>query len=176
MSSSDDSESVFKAWLKDHYGIVVKVTRSFAQSVVDAEDLRQDILIQLWNSVSSYDGRAKPSTWIYRVCLNSALVWRRTRKRRLKRFELGTDVERIAIDQVCPGEAAAKRELIERLYVAIRQMSEFERTLVLLMLDGLPYKEIAEITGLTENHVGVALTRARRRLAELLKGVSNELE
>lgn len=51
-----------------------------------------------------------------------------------------------------------------------------DRALVLLSLDGLAYREIAEITGLTENHVGVALTRARQRLAELLKGVTDELE
>lgn len=52
----------------------------------------------------------------------------------------------------------------------------FDRALVLLSLDGLAYREIAEITGLTENHVGVALTRARKRLAELMKGVTDELE
>ena len=55
-------------------------------------------------------------------------------------------------------------------------MPDFDRALVLLMLDGLAYREIAEVTGLTENHVGVALTRARKRLAALLKGVTDELE
>jgi DNA-directed RNA polymerase specialized sigma24 family protein len=44
------------------------------------------------------------------------------------------------------------------------------------MLFGLAYREMAEVTGLTENHVGVALTRARKRLAGLLKGVTDELE
>ena len=43
------------------------------------------------------------------------------------------------------------------------------------MLDGLPYREIAEVMGLTETHVGVALTRARKRLATLMKGVVDEL-
>jgi len=46
----------------------------------------------------------------------------------------------------------------------------------LLALDGLSYREIAEVTGLSENHVGVALTRARAKLAERLEGVRNELE
>ncbi len=55
-------------------------------------------------------------------------------------------------------------------------MPDFERALVLLSLDELTYREIAEITGLTENHVGVALTRARKRLATLMKGVTDELE
>jgi len=55
-------------------------------------------------------------------------------------------------------------------------MPESERALVLLMLDGLAYREMADVTGLTENHVGVALTRARKHLAALLKGVTDELE
>ena len=55
-------------------------------------------------------------------------------------------------------------------------MGGIDRSLVLLSLEGLAYREIAEITGMTENHVGVALTRARRRLAQLLKGVTDELE
>ena len=55
-------------------------------------------------------------------------------------------------------------------------MPRFDRVMVLLMLDGLAYREIAEVTGLTENHVGVALSRARKRLAELLKGAADELE
>jgi RNA polymerase sigma-70 factor (ECF subfamily) len=66
--------------------------------------------------------------------------------------------------------------LIERLYAAIRIMPGLERALVLLMLDDLSYREMAEITGLTENQVGVGLTRARKRLAGLMKGVIDEVE
>jgi RNA polymerase sigma-70 factor (ECF subfamily) len=55
-------------------------------------------------------------------------------------------------------------------------MPAFDRALVLLSLDGVAYRDVAEITGLTENHVGVALTRARKRLAALMKGIIDELE
>lgn len=58
---------------------------------------------------------------------------------------------------------------LDKLYAAIHALPMFDRALVLLALDGLTYREIAEITGLTENHVGVSLTRARQRLAELEK-------
>ena len=66
--------------------------------------------------------------------------------------------------------------MLEKLYAAIHALPEFDRALVLLSLDDLAYREIAEITGLNENQVGVALTRARQRLAQLLKGVTDELE
>jgi RNA polymerase sigma-70 factor (ECF subfamily) len=75
-----------------------------------------------------------------------------------------------------PAERAGERELLEKLYAAIHALPEFDRALVLLSLDGLPYREMAEITGLNENQVGVALTRARKRLTQLMKGVTDELE
>lgn len=75
-----------------------------------------------------------------------------------------------------PAESAGQRELVEKLYRAIQTLPDFDRALVLLALDGLAYREIAEVTGLTESHVGVALLRARKRLAEQMKGAIDELE
>jgi RNA polymerase sigma-70 factor (ECF subfamily) len=176
MSSSADHESRFKAWLAEHEGIVAKVTRSFAAGAADAAELRQEILVQLWGSLASYAGQAKPSTWIYRVCLNTAMTWRRGTTRRLARVEPVADVGELAAASASPAEHAGDREILEKLYAAIHAMSDPDRALVLLALDGLAYREIAEITGLTENHVGVALTRARKRLADAMRGITDELE
>jgi len=154
----------------------VKVTRSFAQTPSDVADLQQELLLQLWISLSSYAGQAKVSTWIYRVCLNTALSWRRGTWRREKRIDQDADLARVAVDAASPAERAGERELLEKLYAAIHALAVADRALVLLSLDGLAYREIAEITGLTENQIGVALTRARKRLAELMKGITDELE
>jgi RNA polymerase sigma-70 factor, ECF subfamily len=176
MSPPAEPDSLFQSWLADHRGIVVKVTRSFAFSPADAADLQQELLLQLWLSLPSYAGQAKPSTWIYRVCLNTALTWRRGTARRENRIESGADIGRIVVETASPADLAGERELLDKLYAAIHAMPDFDRALVLLSLDGLAYREMAEITGLTENHVGVALTRARKRLAAHLKGVTDELE
>ena len=176
MSASIDHESLFKSWLEAHRGIVVKVARSFAQTPSDAADLQQEVMLQLWISLTSYAGQAKPSTWIYRVCLNTALTWRRGAARRARRIEPEADVSQVAAPAASPAEQAGEREMLERLYAAIHALPDSDRALVLLSLDGLAYREIAEITGLNENQVGVALTRARKRLARLLKGVTDELE
>jgi len=176
MSPPAQLETRFQRWLEEHRGIVVKVARSFTASSADAADLQQELLLQLWLSLPAYAGQAKPSTWIYRVCLNTALSWRRGTTRRERRIEPGADAAQVASPAATPAEHAGDREVLESLYAAIHALPDFDRALVLLLLDGQAYREIAEITGLTENHVGVALTRARKRLAVLLKGVADELE
>ena len=176
MNPPPHRESLFQAWLEEHRGIVVKVTRSFAPAAADAADLQQEMLLQLWLSLKAYAGQAKPSTWIYRVCLNTALTWRRGTMRRERRIEPGADLARLPTGTASPADRAGDEELLDKLYTAIHALPMFDRALMLLALDGLAYREIAEITGLNENQVGVALTRARKRLAQLLKGVTDELE
>jgi RNA polymerase sigma-70 factor (ECF subfamily) len=133
-------------------------------------------MLQIWISTKSFAGQAKPSTWIYRVCLNTALTWRRGAVRRAQRIDPVADLAQVATPAASPAENAADRELLDNLYAAIHALPAADRALVLLLLDGLAYREIAEIMGLTENQVGVALTRARKRLAAQLKGVADELE
>lgn len=176
MNPSADPKALFTAWLAEHRGIVVKVARSFAPAPADASDLQQEMLLQLWTSLSSFAGQAKPSTWIYRVCLNTALTWRRGTVRRENRLEHHSDLAAFTAPAGSPAEQAAAGEMLGQLYAAIHALPMFDRALVLLALDGLAYREIAEITGLTENHVGVSLTRARKRLATQMKGVTDELE
>jgi RNA polymerase sigma factor (sigma-70 family) len=168
--------SLFEAWVAAHRGIVVKIARSFAPAAADAADLQQEILLQLWISLDSFAAQSKPATWIYRVALNTALTWRRGTARRVRLLAPATEIETLAASASTPAECAHDREMLARLYTAIQAMPPSDRALVLLSLDGLAYREIAEITGLTENHVGVALTRARKRLTTLLQGVTDELE
>lgn len=176
MRTSADHERRFREWLVAHRGIIAKVARSFADPPADAADLEQQMLLQLWLALPSFAGEAKPSTWIYRVCLNTAMMWRRGTQRRERHLDRGADVAELAAPQATPADHAGDRERLDRLYTAIRALPDFDRALVLLSLDGLAYREMAEITGLTENHVGVALTRARKRLAQHLEGVAHELE
>ena len=176
MTPAADRESLFQSWLEEHRGILVKVARAYAATPADMADLQQECMLQLWISMASFAQQAKASTWIYRVCLNTALTWRRGTTRRLNRVEPVAELGDVAAATATPAEHAGDREILEKLYAAIHAMSDPDRALVLLALDGLAYREIAEITGLTENHVGVALTRARKRLAAAMKGVTDELE
>jgi RNA polymerase sigma-70 factor (ECF subfamily) len=176
MSHCVDREALFETWLREHRGVIEKVTRTFTEVPSEAAELRQEMMLQLWLSIESYASQAKPSTWIYRVCLYTAMTWRRTTMRREAHIGPALELEQIRTEIPSPAEDTAERELLERLYAGIRKMPGQERALILMTLDGLAYREIAQVTGLTENHIGVALGRARKRLAENMKGLINELE
>jgi len=172
---TENLDAIFAAWVRDHRGILVKVARSYATVAADQDELFQELLLQLWRSLPRFLGQCAPPTWIYRVCLNTALTWQRTVRRRDYLLTPLDGRPEPACARPQPPAIHEHGELLEALYVAVRKLPPTERALVLLLLDGLSYRDIGEITGLTENHVGVALTRARKKLTESLKEVRDEL-
>ncbi|QEH38818.1 RNA polymerase sigma factor YlaC [Aquisphaera giovannonii] len=166
---AEDRESLFTRWLDGHGGAVLKVARAYTLTAEDRRDLVQEILLRVWTSLPGYRGEAGLSTWSYRVALNTALDWHGKEKRRRGRQRPIIEVE----DPPDPGpdgpRQAARRELVERLYAAIRRLPPADAALVLLYLDDLSYREMAEVLGISESNVGVKLNRARKALGELLK-------
>jgi RNA polymerase sigma-70 factor, ECF subfamily len=169
-------ETRFQDWLREHRGIFHRIARAYAATVEDEADLFQEMLVQLWHSLSGFRDQCQPVTWVYRVCLNTALGWRRGADRRAAAIKLSAeDLATLRSLEPRPGWTHENQELLDQLYRRIRALPPGERSLVLLSLDGLSYREISDLVGLTENHIGVVLTRARRKLAEELKEVRDEL-
>lgn len=73
-----EQQRVFEQWIEEHRGVILKVVRVHAVNVADQDDLFQDIAFQIWRSIPSFQGKARVSTWIYRVALNTAMVWHRS--------------------------------------------------------------------------------------------------
>jgi RNA polymerase sigma-70 factor (ECF subfamily) len=161
-----DDESRFAAWLTEHGAIPRKLSRAYTFESADADELHQEMLVQLWRSLPRFRGQSQASTWIYRVCLNTALAGRRERRRREARIAPAVQPPADAPSpEASPADAHERGDRLAALMDAVRALPPAERSLVVLALDGLGHREIGEITGLTENHVGVALLRARRKLA-----------
>lgn len=158
-------EKRYSRWVEDHRGLLFRVVHASERSPDDKSDLFQEILIQLWKSMPSFEGRCKETTWIYRVALNTARAWRRSEKRRRERHEA------IVSFTSLHGSGAESNPLLEQLYESIRQLPKAEGSLLLLHLDGLSYQEMAEVLGVSEGCIGVRLTRARKQLAETMKGI-----
>lgn len=116
----------------------------------------QEILLSVWQSIPAFRGDARPSTYLYRIAHNAAMAWRRKQSRQSQ-----SDLVEIAVGQLDPA--------IERLYEAIRTFPPVDRSLLLLHLDEMSYAEIAAIHGISENLVGVRLSRARQKLIHIMK-------
>jgi RNA polymerase sigma-70 factor (ECF subfamily) len=169
----EQQESVLREWLKAHTGLMLKIVRAWAATPEDQEDLFQEILLQLWTSIPSFRGESRETTWIYRVAFNTALVWRRKETRRRHKHELLHLNE--PLQPVESGtEGRDRREMIELVTSAIRQLPTVDASLALMHLDGLTYREMSEVLGISENHVGVKLNRIRKVLTEQMKGVVRE--
>ncbi len=166
---SNEHEALFRRWMADHQGLLFKVVRSHEANPEDQQDLLQEIVLQMWRSIPSWMGRCRETTWIYRVALNTAYGWRRSEKRRRERNERVAAFA-VAVDaDVSSGEAMLHRSDLEHLYGAIRQLAQSDASLIIMHLDGLSAREIAEVLGISENNVAVKLSRARKQLAQLMR-------
>jgi RNA polymerase sigma factor (sigma-70 family) len=153
-------EGQFLALIKQHQAIIHKICRLYRESKEDREDLFQEILIQLWKSVSGFDNRSKFSTWMYRVALSTAIAIYRKNKVMV--------VYRPVLSDVAV-EPEADDEQYELLLHAIKKLNDADKALILLYLEDLSYKDIADITGITENNVAVRLKRIRNKIQLLIK-------
>jgi RNA polymerase sigma-70 factor, ECF subfamily len=155
-----EQKAVFDSWLSTYKGVLFKVVRAYAFTRHDQEDLFQEIATQVWISVPSFEGNSAPSTWIYRVALNTAISWSR---KELRRHD--------TIKEAQGGEEAALRPndikidpRLDWLYDEIAQLNELDRSLTLLLLDGFSYKEMADALGMSETNVGVRIHRIKAHL------------
>ncbi len=155
-------QTEFLALVDQHQGIIHKVCRLYRDTPEDQEDLFQEIIYQLWRSLPSFVGTAKFTTWMYRIALNTAMATYRKKSPQL--VFSGTFPERAEEDV-----SAERQHREEKMFAALKQLNDPEKALIALYLDDLSYREIAELTGLTENHVGVKLNRIKTKIKKILK-------
>jgi len=161
-------ELQFRQWLSEHTGLLVKVVRSFAEGPADQDDLFQEILLQVWLSLPNFRDESKPTTWLYRVALNTALAWKRSEKKRRGR-QGPLPISDSAAQMTTSADMERDSQVVDQLYAAIRALPLAKRALVVLYLDGFTYREISEVVGISESNVGVSLNRIKRELAAAIK-------
>jgi RNA polymerase sigma-70 factor (ECF subfamily) len=155
-----EQKAVFDSWLSTYQGVLFKVVRAYAFTRHDQEDLFQEIATQVWISVPGFEGNSAPSTWIYRVALNTAISWSRKELRRRDKIEEALDGDEAALR---PSDSGMDPRL-DWLYQQITQLNELDRSLTLLLLDGFSYREMADALGMSETNVGVRIHRIKAYL------------
>lgn len=166
----EDQKSLFLTWLDEHGSSVMKVARAYTLTNEECQDLAQEILLQAWKSLPKFAGKATAATWFYRVALHTAMNWHRKDRPRRSRQEPLLEVQSVMTEGLDSAEQTQQRETVEQLYQAIHYLPKADAALVLLYLDELSYREMAEVLGISESNVGVKLNRAKKALSALMNG------
>ncbi|UTW63488.1 sigma-70 family RNA polymerase sigma factor [bacterium SCSIO 12741] len=149
--------------IRDHLLLIHKVSWFYTRDPEERKDLAQEIVYQICRSYSSFKGNSKPSTWIYRIGINTAIGQLRQKKMITEPLSQHTHLAQ-------PDEE--KREQQKELQQAIQRLDEAEKSLVMLFLDDIPYREIGEILGISENLVGVKIHRIKNKLKKFIHGTA----
>lgn len=170
------NEAAFKQLVESFQHKVYNTCTGILQSSEDAEEITQDVFIEVYNSITKFDERSSLSTWIYRISINKSLDKLRHNKRK-KRFGkvfrlFQSEKDDRTIDKpnfIHPGIQLEQKELSAILFIAIDELPEKQKTAYILHnIEGVPYQEIAEIMQTTVSSVESLLFRSKENLRKLL--------
>jgi RNA polymerase sigma-70 factor (ECF subfamily) len=161
------NEEQFSAIISRYAGPLARVAAGYAAHREQQEDLLQEIYFALWQALPNFRGESRELTFVLSVAHNRGITFA-VRANRNRFAELP---ETIADPGQGPDAVLERRQEIENLYKAIRQLRPSLRQAIMLHLEGLSGKEIATAQGTTENNVNVRLNRARAVLRETLHGM-----
>jgi RNA polymerase sigma factor (sigma-70 family) len=154
----------FLVLVNQNKGIIHRISRSYGETEADREDLFQEILLNLWKGYGSFRNESKFSTWMYRIALNTCITSFRKKSRTLNAVSIHEKH-----NQIPDNHTNADYDQESRLlYNAIGKLDKLEKAIIILYLEERSYEEIAEIAGITPNHVGVKVNRIKAKLRQYL--------
>jgi RNA polymerase sigma factor (sigma-70 family) len=168
--------AAFKSIVETWQDMVYNTALGILQNEEDAEDVTQEVFIRVFESVSSFKGESKLSTWIYRITISKAMDHIRKKKRK-KRFAFiqglyGKNDEPIIDppDFFHPGIGMENKENASVLFKAMEQLSPNQKSaFVLNKVEGLSYQEIGEVMKISDSAVDALLHRAKTNLRKILE-------
>ncbi|MCJ8288982.1 MAG: sigma-70 family RNA polymerase sigma factor [Crocinitomicaceae bacterium] len=164
------NEKDFKQLLEDNKYSIYRICRIYTVPPNEAQDLFQEVVFEIWKSLPNFKGKSNISTWVYKIALNvcsrskSQLIKGKLNTVRLESVEFKSS-------EIIPNIDQDKK--YNALYACISSLEESDQSIMVLYLENLPYKRIAEITGMTENHVAVKMKRIRKKLLHCITSKLN---
>lgn len=170
------SYEAFKTIVDTYQDMIYNTCLSIVKNEEDAEDLAQEVFVQVYQSIHTFKGESKLSTWLYRIATTKSLDHERKKKRK-KRFGFiksifGEDaqVEVNPPDFNHPGILLDKKEKATALFKAVDKLPENQRiAFILSKIEGLSYQEISEVMETTVSAVESLLHRAKNNLRKILE-------
>lgn len=159
VTSQHERAAAFENIVRKYSLLITKVCYYFAENVTELKDLRQDVLLNIWTGWDKFRMQSKPSTWIYRVCFNTCITYRRKNKQRKNEVPLSSvlEIEDEAFDM----------EKYKEMHRLIGRLGSEDKVIILMWLDENSYEEISEVTGIKRNTVATRLKRIKEKLVKL---------
>lgn len=157
-------EQEFLARIESHKGILHKVSKMYMDNTDNQQDLFQEIICQLWKSYDSFKGESQFSTWMYRVAINTAIIFLKKEKKKVDKYEIAS--ENIKEDE---SDSHIKESQIEHFYKAVQKLDKIDKAIIFYQLEGFSHREIGENLGISEVNARVKLNRAKEKLKEIIK-------
>lgn len=129
-----------------------------------AKEVVQDVFIKVWEKLADFRGDSSIATWIYRITVNTCLMYLRSKKRKV-------EIQIEALPEVISEELddSVKNDQLKKLYACIHELEELNRIIILTVLEGLSYEEIAGIVGVSEDTLRVRIHRIKKKLTNCVK-------
>lgn len=159
-----ETENIFLSLINQHKAIIHKVSKMYMNDAEQQRDLFQEIVMQLWKAYPTFKGNSKFSTWMYRVALNTALVYFKKDHRKVDKTPLNENIDVIDTD-----DSEAKEERLAYLYKAVQELNAVEKALIFLFLENQSHREIALNLGISEVNARVKLNRTKEKLQFIIK-------
>ena len=157
----EPNEKEFALVVREQTSTIYTVCYMISKDYDGVSDLFQEILINLWKGFDSFEGRSDIRTWVYRVALNTCITIDRKKKRRRDKEA------KVEMDINLYEDNDADTKQVKKLYERINKLGVFDRAIVLLWLEGMPYDEIGQIVGISSKNVSVKLVRIREELKNM---------
>ena len=154
-------ENKFTEVLEESKESIFRVCSVYSNNHDDAKDLFQEVLLNIWKSLPSFKDNSNISTWVYRISLNICL---RAKTKDNKKNELIQNIDGVILQNFEESFDSENSNKISSLYKCLKKLDKSDKSIILLYLEDLPYKDISEITGLSENHIAVKMKRIKSKL------------
>ncbi len=153
-------KATFIEIIEKYRGILYKVITMYCTEDDDKKDLEQEILIQIWKSLDTYNDKYAMTTWLYRISMNVAIShYRKTFKTKGRTVRLDT-----GLLEYTPApetrERSYEQDVLRKLLSAL---NEFDKALMFLYLEDKDYEVIADVLGITKTNVATKISRIKNR-------------
>ena len=144
------------------YGTMIdRICFGYSRTKADFDDLKQEVLMNLWESMPKFKGDCSMKTWVYRLALNVCITSLRKSYLRVSTVQLTELYDIVDYDP-------DRKEALSELHEAIGTLNPLDKAIMILWLEEESYDGIAKITGLSRANVAVRIHRAKEKLKTMI--------